>query len=92
MPDKRVHVIVRGRVQGVFFRSETQKTAFRYNVRGWVRNCDNGNVEAVFEGKEEDVDRVVLWCHEGPAFASVTAVEIKNEPFIGEFTSFLITA
>jgi len=92
MADKRVHLIVEGRVQGVFFRAETQKTANRYKVKGWVKNLYDGRVEALFEGKEEDVDRVVHWCHEGPSYASVTGVEMKNEPFAGEFDSFSITA
>ena len=91
MADKRVHVIVEGRVQGVFFRAETQKTASRYNVKGWVRNLYDGRVEALFEGKEEDVERVVLWCHHGPSYASVTKVEVKEEPFIGDFDTFSIT-
>ena len=91
MADKRVHVIVEGRVQGVFFRAETQKTANRYKVKGWVKNLYDGRVEAVFEGKEKDVDRVLFWCHEGPSYASVTGVEVKKEPFAGEFDSFSIT-
>jgi len=92
MADKRVHVIVKGRVQGVFFRAETQKTANRYHVKGWVKNLYDGRVEALFEGREEDVDRAVHWCHEGPSYASVTGVEVKDEPFTGEFDSFSITA
>jgi len=91
MANKRVHVFVEGRVQGVFFRSKTQKTANSYNVKGWVKNLYDGRVEALFEGKEEDVERVVLWCHQGPVSSSVTRVEVKEEPFTGEFDSFLIT-
>lgn len=91
MADKRVHVFIEGRVQGVFFRAETQKTANRYKVKGWVKNLYDGRVEALFEGKEEDVERTVLWCHQGPSYASVTKVEVKEEPFTGEFDSFSIT-
>ena len=96
MADKRVHVFIEGRVQGVFFRAETQKTANNYNVKGWVKNLwvknlFYGRVEALFEGKEDDVERAVLWCHQGPSYASVTKVEVKEELFIGEFDSFLIT-
>ncbi len=90
MADKRAHVIVEGRVQGVFFRAETLKTANRYKVNGWVKNLYDGRVEALFEGKEEDVDRVILWCHGGPSYASVSGLEVKNEPFTGEFDSFII--
>jgi acylphosphatase len=91
MADKRMHVFIEGRVQGVFFRAETQKTANTYNVKGWVKNLYDGRVEALFEGKEEDVERVVLWCYQGPAYSSVTRVEVKEEHFTGEFDSFLIT-
>ncbi len=91
MADKRMHVFVEGRVQGVFFRAETQKTANSYNVKGWVKNLYDGRVEALFEGKEEDVDRLVSWCHEGPDYSNVTRVEVINEPLTGEFDSFLIT-
>jgi acylphosphatase len=91
MADKRVHVFIEGRVQGVFFRAETQKTANNYNIKGWVKNLYDGRVEALFEGKEEDVEGVVLWCHQGPEYSSVKRVEVKEEPFTGEFDSFLIT-
>ena len=91
MADKRMHVFIEGKVQGVFFRAETQKTANNFNVKGWVKNIYDGRVEALFEGKEEDVKRVVLWCQQGPACSSVTKVEVKEEPFTGEFDSFLIT-
>ena len=90
MADKRVHVFVEGSVQGVFFRAETQKTANNYNVKGWVKNLYDGRVEALFEGKEDDVERAVLWCHQGSAYSSVTKVEVKEEPFTGEFDSFSI--
>ena len=90
MADKRVHVFIEGRVQGVFFRAETQNTANRYHVKGWVRNLYDGRVEALFEGKEEAVERVVLWCNQGPEYSSVTSVEVKEEPFTGEFDSFSI--
>ena len=91
MADKRMHVFIEGRVQGVLFRAETQKTANNYNVKGWVKNLYDGRVEALFEGKEEDVERAVLWCRQGPSYSSVTGVEVKEEPFTGEFDSFLIT-
>jgi len=91
MADKRVHAFIEGRVQGVFFRAETKKTADHYHVKGWVKNLYDARVEALFEGKSEDVDRMVLWCNDGPAYASVTRVEIKNESFTGEFNSFSIT-
>ena len=91
MADKRAHVFIEGKVQGVFFRAGTQNTANYYHVKGWVKNLYDGRVEAVFEGKDEDVERVVLWCHQGSEYSSVTSVEVKEEPFTGEFDSFSIT-
>jgi len=87
---KRVHVFVSGRVQGVFFRQETQNKATSLNLTGWVRNIPDGRVEAVFEGEEEDVNLMVDWCRKGPSFASVINVEVINEPCRGEFQDFNI--
>ena len=87
---KRVHVIVTGMVQGVFFRAKTRNEAVGNNVSGWVRNLPDGRVEAVFEGKPEDVDRVVAWCRIGPSLAEVIHVEIREEAYTGAFTDFSI--
>lgn len=91
MANRRAHVFVEGRVQGVFFRAETKKIAEDYGLTGWVRNLPDGRVEAVFEGSEAAVGRAVLWCREGPAFATVTGLELKDEPFSGAFDTFFIT-
>ena len=87
---KRIHVTISGRVQGVFFRAKTREEAVRNNVRGWVRNLPDGRVEAVFEGRPEDVDRVVAWCRIGPSHAAVDRVEAVEEPYTGAFRSFEI--
>ncbi len=87
---KRVHVIVTGMVQGVFFRAKTRNEAIRNSVRGWVRNLPDGRVEAVFEGKPEDVDRVVEWCRIGPSHASVAQVAAVEETYSGAFKDFSI--
>lgn len=87
---KRVHVIVAGRVQGVFFRVKTRNESIRNNVRGWVRNLPDGRVEAVFEGNPDDVDRVVAWCRIGPSHASVEHVEAVEETYSGAFRDFII--
>lgn len=72
----RAHVIVYGRVQGVNFRYETQRTANRKEVLGWVRNLPDGSVEAVFEGLEADVQAVLNWCEEGSPAARVDKLEV----------------
>lgn len=79
--DSRERVIVEGRVQGVFFRAETQKAARELGVRGWVRNLPDGRVEAVFEGESTAVARAVEWTRHGPERALVTSIEtIAEEP------------
>jgi len=81
---ERVHVYVSGRVQGVTYRASTRETARERGVDGWVRNLDDGRVEAVFEGDPDDVEAMVEWCHEGPARAQVDAVEATREPPAGD--------
>jgi len=87
---KRIHVFISGRVQGVFFRANTQKAALSFNLTGWVRNLPDGRVEAVFEGKEGNVDAMMEWCRKGPPFARVADVKVIEESFSGEFRQFSI--
>jgi acylphosphatase len=75
----RRHVKVHGRVQGVFFRDSTRREAERAGVAGWVRNCSDGTVEAVFEGDEDAVERMVEWVREGPGHAEVDRVDVDEE-------------
>jgi acylphosphatase len=86
----RAHVFVNGRVQGVFFRSETEYEANRRNVSGWVRNTEDGRVEAVFEGEKENVEELIDFCRRGPPGARVTKVDAQWENYTGEFTGFRI--
>ena len=75
----RRRVIVRGRVQGVFFRDTVRRHAESRGVAGWVRNNLDGTVEAVFEGEPEAVERLVSFVHEGPSGAIVERVEVVDE-------------
>lgn len=86
----RAHVFVSGRVQGVFFRTETQDEATRQGVTGWVRNLPDGRVEAVFEGEKDRLDRLVEFCKHGPPGARITNVEVIAESYTGEFRNFRI--
>ena len=88
MTNQRIRIFVTGKVQGVFFRQALKVTAKKNDVFGWVRNLDDGRVEAVLEGDEERVSRLVEWAHGGPANARVTDVEIKNEKYTNEFAKF----
>jgi acylphosphatase len=75
----RRRVIVRGRVQGVWFRGSTQDRARAQGVRGWVRNRRDGSVEAVFEGSAEAVGALLDFCRAGPPAARVASVEVFEE-------------
>ncbi len=79
MDRTRAHVFVSGKVQGVYFRANTRDTAREEGVDGWVRNLRDGRVEAVFEGREDGVEELVDWCHEGSPAARVDDVEVEYE-------------
>ena len=79
--DARARVVIRGRVQGVFFRVETRERARSLGLAGWVRNNPDGTVEAVFQGDRDRVDSMLAWCRRGPAAAHVEDVEVEwTEP------------
>ena len=73
-------VLVDGRVQGVGFRQACAEVARRRNLNGWVRNRRDGRVEARFEGPAADVAQLIDWCRRGPVMASVTEVQVTDEP------------
>ena len=86
----RAHVIISGRVQGVFFRAYTRDWAKELGVKGWVRNTPDGKVEAVFEGEEGRVKEIIERCRRGPPLAIVEDVKVTWEKYKGEFRDFEI--
>lgn len=90
MVKARAHVFVSGKVQGVFFRQNTKRQAQSRGVFGWVRNLEDGRVEAVFEGEEEAVKAVVEFCRVGPKAAQVSDVAVTWENCSNEFQNFNI--
>jgi acylphosphatase len=75
----RRRVIVRGLVQGVFFRDSTRRLARQHGVSGWIANRADGAVEAVFEGEADAVERLVAFTRKGPRGAQVESVEVAEE-------------
>jgi acylphosphatase len=71
-------VVVHGSVQGVFFRDTTRRKAESRGVRGWVRNCSDGSVEALFEGDPDAVEAMVAFAREGPRGADVERVDVDD--------------
>jgi len=84
-----VHVVISGQVQGVWFRASAKQKAEELGLNGWVKNNYNGSVEAVFEGDEEIIKKMVNWCHVGPPMAKVDNVVVKKQQTIG-FKDFSI--
>ena len=86
----RAHIVVSGRVQGIFFRAETQEKAQQLGVTGWVKNLSDGRVEAVFEGNKAQVEEMVNWAKSGPPGAIVNHLDLTWEEYQGEFPDFEI--
>lgn len=84
----RAELTIQGLVQGVFFRQSTRETALKLGLAGWVKNCPDGSVAAVFEGERPAVDAAIEWCRQGPPAARVSEVSVSWQPFQGEFTDF----
>jgi len=90
MEKARLHVVIEGRVQGVFFRVSAREEACSLGLSGWVKNCWDGNVEAVFEGERDNVEQVLKWCRKGPPGAMVKNVEENWGDVTGMFDTFSI--
>ncbi len=90
MPQKQIHVIVRGRVQGVYFRASAQREAKRLGLTGWVKNRNDGAVEMVVEGEEDNVKDFLNWAQHGPSTARVEKVDAKWRGYTGEHPDFRI--
>jgi acylphosphatase len=86
----RAHVIITGRVQGVFFRGKTREKAKKHDINGWVRNLADGRVEAIFEGKKENVNKLISFAGKGPFGAKVRDLEIEWLDYTDEFKDFNI--
>jgi acylphosphatase len=88
----RAHVFIKGKVQGVFFRSWTKSTAESLGLTGFVKNLEDGRVEALFEGEKEKVEEIVNKCKEGSRAAEVTHVDVVWEEALGDYTGFEIAS
>ncbi len=75
---KTIHLVVSGRVQGVYFRAFTKKRALKLDITGFVSNQENGDVEIVAQAEQESLDSFINWCHEGPLMAKVENMDINE--------------
>lgn len=87
----RCRMLLTGKVQGVFFRKFVKDNAEDLGLSGWVRNRDDGRVEVLAEGKEEDVEELIDLCSRGPPAAEVEDIETKKEKHIGNLKGFTIS-
>ncbi len=90
MRNARLHIFVEGIVQGVFFRASTKEESCKLGLTGWVKNCPNGHVEAIFEGDKDKIEQAIEWCKKGPPGAVVRNVETVWEQATGDYDSFTI--
>ena len=88
MENQRVHIFISGKVQGVFFRQALKVIAKKNNVVGWVRNLPDKRVEALLEGDSTSVNSVIKWTRVGPANSRVDDIQVSNEVFRNEFSTF----
>jgi len=87
---KQVTILVRGRVQGVYFRASSQREARRLGLSGWVKNRGDDNVELLAEGEEEGLKDLIAWANRGPSSARVDRVDVRWRSFTGDFPDFRI--
>ena len=86
----RSHIFVSGKVQGVFFRENTREKAAEFGLNGFIRNLQNGKVEAIFEGEKEKIEKIIQWIKKGPETTQVENIEINWQNYKGEFKNFEI--
>lgn len=86
----RVHIWITGFVQGVFYRYTTKEMARNFGLTGWVRNLPDGRVEVIAEGDRDKVEKLIVWCYEGPSHARVDHVQMEWEEYQGEFENFFV--
>ncbi len=87
---KSLHILISGRVQGVFFRYSARERAEALGLTGYARNLTDGRVEIVAEGEESGLKSLLAWAHQGPPGASVFEVEVDWPPIKNSFPSFTI--
>lgn len=88
----RASILVRGRVQGVFFRDHTQRWATSLGVFGWVKNLASGEVEILAEGEKERIEDLLRFVRKGPPLSRVESLDIEWTSYIGDYENFLITS
>ncbi|HXX56742.1 MAG TPA: acylphosphatase [Thermodesulfovibrionales bacterium] len=84
----RAHLLISGRVQGVYYRGFARDIASRFGLAGWVRNLNDGRVEALFEGPRDDIEKAIAHCRSGPPGARVDDIEVEWHEHLGDLHGF----
>lgn len=84
-----IHLLIKGKVQGVFYRATAKEMAIKVGVGGWIKNTEEGNVEVVASGREEAINQFINWCKQGPSGAVVISIYRTNLPE-KQFSDFTI--
>ncbi len=87
---KKIHLLISGSVQGVFYRVNSKNKADEFGLTGWVRNISNGRVEIVAEGEEKNLKNMINWCNNGSNNAIISEIKVKWEKYSGKFDKFEI--
>jgi len=90
MENAKAHLLISGRVHGVFFRAFTRDIAYSLGLNGWVRNLRDGRVEALFEGGKGLIEQAIKECYNGPPGAMVSNIEVQWEPYTGDEKGFSV--
>jgi acylphosphatase len=90
MVEITVQVTISGRVQGVWFRDSTRRMADSLGIYGWVKNNDDGKVEALFQGKPEKINEILDWCKKGPPLSRVDKVKVSETSLDESYDDFTI--
>lgn len=84
----QAHLIISGRVQGIFYRASCQEVAQSYGLKGWVRNLPTGQVEVLAQGEKDKIEKLIAWCKKGPPGAKVTDVNVEWKDVFEQFSDF----
>lgn len=86
----RFHVFIYGIVQAVGFRNYIRTKANKLSIKGWIKNLEDGRIEAVFEGEDENINEILEYCKKGPYLAKVDNLIIKEEEYESKFKEFRV--
>lgn len=86
----RIHITIKGLVQGIFFRASTKEKAQQLGITGWVRNLNSDKVEIVAEGEKKNLEELIEWCKTGSSLVKIEEIKVEWQSYQAEFENFEI--